>query len=210
MGSRIAAHFANAGFPVDLLDVVPARSAQAECGGPRRNRERGEAAAGGLLHGCRQSAHHTRQFRGRSGPRRALRMDRRSGGGESRNQALASGAAWLPSRAPGSIVSTNTSGIPAGADLRGLRQRVPAAFSGHALLQSAALPASGGSHPGSGNASAKCWTGWRNSAICTSARASCRARIRRTSSAIASAASSGRKSASSPTSAISPWRKWTR
>ena len=43
-----------------------------------------------------------------------------------------------------------------------------------------------------------CWIGWRPSATCTSAKASCRARTRPTSSAIASAASSAPKSPSSP------------
>jgi len=33
MGSRIAAHLANAGFPVDLLDIVLPESAEAESGG---------------------------------------------------------------------------------------------------------------------------------------------------------------------------------
>ena len=64
-----------------------AQSAQAECGGTGRNRERCEAAARRLLHRRRQSADHPRQFRGRSGPRRPMRVDHRSRGRESGDQA---------------------------------------------------------------------------------------------------------------------------
>src|ERR1039458_7719956 len=174
MGARIAAHFANAGFPVDLLDIVLPDE-------PERNR----AALGGI-----ESAATQRPVAFFTGAAKALIAPGNFEddlGRVGRCQWIVEAVAenleikrslWrrvAALRAPGSIVSTNTMGIPRG------RSRAR-----------------------------KCWIGWRRSAISISARAWCRARIRPTSSAIASAASSGRKWGSSPKRAITRWRKWTR
>ena len=56
-------------------------------------------------------------------------------------------------RAPGTILSTNTSGIPLAHIAEGFPAELPAAFSGHALLQSAALPAPAGSDSRAGDRS---------------------------------------------------------
>ena len=73
MGSRIAAHFANAGLPVDLLDIVlpdqPKRNAAALAGIEAPPKQK----PGRLLHRRRQGLITPGQFRGR--PRRVADCD---------------------------------------------------------------------------------------------------------------------------------------
>ena len=68
MGSRIAAHFANAGYPVDLLDIVlpdqPKRNAAALAGIENAAKQRPV----GFFTDAAKIAHHARQFRRRSWP----------------------------------------------------------------------------------------------------------------------------------------------
>jgi 3-hydroxyacyl-CoA dehydrogenase len=111
MGARIAAHFANAGFPVDLLDIVAP-------GQPNRN----AAAVAGLDAPAKQkpAAFYTQRARGLITP-----------GNFEDDLARVSGCDWIVEavteqleikrrllgkvaglRTPGTILSTNTSGIP--------------------------------------------------------------------------------------------------
>ena len=53
MGSRIAAHFANAGIPVLLLDLT-------QCGRPEGRRDRAEAEARRVFHGGGREPDHAR------------------------------------------------------------------------------------------------------------------------------------------------------
>ena len=78
----------------------------------------------------------------------------------------------------------------AGAHLRRLFARVPPAFPRHALLQSAALPAPAGADPRRRTPTRVLAVRRRISPTAAWAKASCRARTRRTSSPTASAASS--------------------
>src|SRR5580765_3939765 len=111
MGSRIAAHFANAGFPVDLLDVVQPDS-------PKRN----AAALAGIENAARQRpvAFFTDAAKALITPGNFEDDLGRVGRCEWIVEAVAENleikrALWRrveAFRAPGSIVSTNTSGIP--------------------------------------------------------------------------------------------------
>ncbi|HLK47648.1 MAG TPA: 3-hydroxyacyl-CoA dehydrogenase/enoyl-CoA hydratase family protein [Bryobacteraceae bacterium] len=111
MGARIAAHFANAGFPVDLLDVVIP-------GNPNRN----AAALSGLESAAKQrpAGFFTERARGLVRPGNFEDDLRRLGESqwiveavteqlEIKRELLAKVAAV---RTPGTILSTNTSGIP--------------------------------------------------------------------------------------------------
>src|ERR1044071_3646304 len=117
MGSRIAAHFANAGFPVDLLDVVVP--------GPKRN----AAALAGIDNAVKQkpvsfftdaarSLITPGNFEDDLGRLRSADwvMEAVSENLEIKRQ-LWTRVAEV--RAPGSIVSTNTSGIPLAHDTEG-------------------------------------------------------------------------------------------
>ena len=113
MGSRIAAHFANAGIPALLLDIVlpdqPNRNAAALNG----HRNRGQAEARRLS--SRRSRHALvtpGNFEDNLGRVRQLRLDHRSRRRKSRNQARACWRRVAGVRQPGAILSTNTSGIP--------------------------------------------------------------------------------------------------
>jgi 3-hydroxyacyl-CoA dehydrogenase len=110
MGSRIAAHFANAGFPVDLLDVVQ--------DGPKRN----AAALAGIENAAKQRpvAFFTDSAKALITPGNFEDDLARVGRCEWIVEAVAENleikrSLWrrvAAVRAPGSIVSTNTSGIP--------------------------------------------------------------------------------------------------
>ena len=178
MGSRIAAHFANAGYPVDLLDIVlPGQPPQRRRAGRHRGGRQPEARAVSSPLAAR-SLDHARQFRGRS--RRAWR--RASGSSKPSPKIWTSSAPCCERvaevRTPGTILSTNTSGIPLADIAEGFRRRVPRAFSGHALLQSAALPAPGGNDSRTGNRARGAGLGVATSAIGTWAKAWSRARTR--------------------------------
>ncbi len=146
MGSRIAAHFANAGIASVLLDLTK------EVGAERR-RDCHQAAPRRVL--CRRlGVHdHHRQLRRRS------RQSRRRATGSSKpspktwRSSARSGARWKRCASRDSIVSTNTSGIPLRHISEGFSPELPQAFSRHAFFQSAALSASARSDPRPGNRS---------------------------------------------------------
>ena len=137
MGARIAAHLANAGVPCWLLDIVPSElTARRKIARPRAHRSprpqphrsrrpgsRPQIAPRRLFHARHRRAHHHRQFRGQPRLVRRSRLDHRSRRRKSRNQAQAPAIASPPHRRPGTIVTTNTSGLPIRADRRrGLRR----------------------------------------------------------------------------------------
>ena len=111
MGARIAAHFANAGFPVDLLDIVLPDQ-------PERNR----AALGGIESAATQRpvAFFTDAAKALIAPGNFEDDLGRVGRCQWIVEAVAENleikrSLWrrvAALRAPGSIVSTNTSGIP--------------------------------------------------------------------------------------------------
>jgi 3-hydroxyacyl-CoA dehydrogenase len=128
MGSRIAAHFANAGFAVDLLDIVLP-------GVPGRNR----AALGGIENAAKQRpvAFFTGAAKGLITPGNFEDDLGRVGRCEWIVEAVAEDleikrSLWrrvAAVRAPGSIVSTNTSGIP----LARISEGFPSEFRQHFL-----------------------------------------------------------------------------
>ena len=145
MGSRIAAHFANAGVPALLLDVA---------GQPNRNAPR-----------CKASRTRLKQRPG------GFFTDDKAALVEPGNfeddlakladcdwiiEAIvenleAKRALWQKveaTRKPDAVLSTNTSGIPLAKISEGFSPSFPRALPGHALLQSAALSASDGVDPG--------------------------------------------------------------
>ena len=146
MGAQIAAHVANAGVPVLLLDVT--RDAARD--GLRRA---AGAQAGSVLHArtSRRSfapAASTTTLRGIASADWIIeavveRLDVK--------QALFERVDRL--RAPHAIVSSNTSGIPIAAIVEGRSPAFRAHCARHALLQSAALPAAGRDHPDAGHRS---------------------------------------------------------
>src|SRR4051812_36048025 len=111
MGARIAAHFANAGFPVDLLDIVVPGQAQ-----------RNAAAIAGIESAAKQRpvAFFTESTRALITPGNFEDDLGRVGRCEWIIEAVAENleikrSLWrrvAALRAPGAIVSTNTSGIP--------------------------------------------------------------------------------------------------
>ena len=188
MGSRIAAHLANAQIPSLLLDVVPSATAA---------RNGVEAALKG-----RPAAFFV--------PESASLI---TTGNFDDDLAKIADCDWIieavtenlaikralydrviAHRAPGAIVSTNTSGIPLAQIAEGYPGRISRALSRHALLQSAALSASGRNHPRAGHAPGHRLASSPISATAISAKASFPARTRRTSSPTASALSSAPRS----------------
>ena len=88
MGGGIAAHIANAGIPVVLLDIVPPRARTRRPADRRRRHGAADRSRTRRLHGKAQCrAAHARQHRGRSRPARGCRLDRRGGGRGARRQA---------------------------------------------------------------------------------------------------------------------------
>ena len=147
MGSRIAAHLANAGIPVVLLDIVPPA---------KRSRRRAAASPLGAVARCsrpnrrpstklRRASHHARQFRRRPrGPER-LRLDHRSRLRRPRHQAIAARENRAAPRPEPSSPPT-----PAACPLRRCANTPPEfrrRWFGTHFLQSAALHAPAGDHP---------------------------------------------------------------
>ncbi len=153
MGARIAAHFANAGVPSYLLDIVPP-----DADGPARNK----IAAAGLE--AAKKSKPAAFFE--PGLARLVTV----GNFEDDLKRL-SEVDWIieavvenleikrallkkveAMRKPGTIITTNTSGLPVGKDRRRLLRRFPQVVVRHAFFQSAALYAAAGdySHAGSG------------------------------------------------------------
>ena len=186
------------------------RKAQAQCRRAGRNRDR---------RASRSRAHFSRLT-----PRRwsrpatskttwttsAVRLDHRSRHRKSGHQARPAGAKWRRCARPGRILSTNTSGIPLAQISEGFASEFRAAFSGHALLQSAALSAPGRNDSGRGHAARGPRLRRAISATAAWARASCPARTRRTSSPTASAASSAPPFTRSRSRTTTPSKKSTR
>ncbi len=210
MGARIAAHFANAGIPSLLLDIVLPDQ-------PDRNRRRPQDSR------TRRSRSRVRFFTeaGLALVTPGNFEDDLAEVGpcdwiieavtENLEIKRGCGAKWQSLRTPGAILSTNTSGIPLAAISEGFRPRVPAAFPGHSFLQSAALPAPGGNDSRRRDRARRCWSSCATSATAGSARAWCRARIRPTSSPTASACFFGAHGAQGHAwRATTPSRKWMR
>ena len=190
MGARIAAHFANAGVPSYLFDIVPP-----DADGPARNRI---AAAG--LDAAKKSK--PAAFMEPSLARLVT-----VGNFEDDLKKLAD-VDWIIEavvenldlkrallrkveaiRKPGTIITTNTSGLPVAQNRRRLLRRLPPLLVWHALLQSAALHAPAGNHSHARRRSAPRSRPSRTSATCASAKAWSSPKTRRTSSPTASAPS---------------------
>ena len=105
MGAQIAAHFANAGVPALLLDVTADAAAQG------LKRARG-AEARPVLHPGHLEARSPRRLRRGPGAACATPTGSSKRSSSSSTSSGAARARWMPSRRPGSIVSSNTSGIP--------------------------------------------------------------------------------------------------
>jgi len=129
MGSRIAAHIANAGFPVDLLDIVlpdrPSRNAAALAGIENAARQK----PGGFFTGAAQTLLTPGNFEDDLGRVRdcewiieAVAEDLAIKRGLFERVAAV--------RSPGTIVSTNTSGIPLASISQGFHQEFRSHFLG--------------------------------------------------------------------------------
>ena len=139
MGSGIAAHIANAGVPVMLLDIVP-KGANDRSALARRDREDAQDRSGAVHAPRRGQARDARQSRGRSGRARRLRLDRRGGDREDRDQARrVQEARGQPQEGLDRLLehvddpAREARGRPA--------RQLPAGFRHHPFLQSAALHA---------------------------------------------------------------------
>ncbi len=184
MGSRIAAHFANAGVPSLLLDVA---------GQPNRN----APALQGIQNALKQRPG------GFFTDEKAALVE--AGNFEDDLDKLAD-CDWIieaivenldakralwhkvdAARKPGAILSTNTSGIPLAKISEGFSPELPPPLPRHALLQSAALSASDGADSRAGNRSARFSRTSNSSPTAASAKAWCAPRTRPTSSPTASA-----------------------
>ena len=189
MGSRIAAHLANAGLPVVLLDI------------PAKDGARSAIAVAGA--GCPQEEQAGGVLRSRA-MRRASRV-----GNFDDDLALLADCDWVieavtenlaikqalldkvvPHLKPDAILTTNTSGLPVASIAAEAAGDGAAALVRHALLQSAALHAAGGDHSHAGGGPGG---DGRHLAIlptCGWARKWCSRATRRTSSPTGSASSS--------------------
>ena len=109
MGVRIAAHLANAGIPVVLLDLAGDTGKR-----HRRRRARGSQPrqAGRLLRPSQYPADPTRNLRPRPGASFQMRLGDRSRHREPGHQAARLLAKITPFLKPGVILTTNTSGLP--------------------------------------------------------------------------------------------------
>jgi len=157
MGSRIAAHFANAGLPCILLDIVPPNlPADAPAG------ERNKIVRAGLeaAKKSKPAAFFTsalaervvignfeddlaRCAEGRTGSSRWWRKTWRS----SENCFLA----WRRVRKPGAIVTTNTSGLPVHSIAEGMSEDFQQNWAGTHFFQSPAVFETGGANSGAEN-----------------------------------------------------------
>ena len=146
MGSGIAAHVANAGVPVVLLDIVPAKDRAATARHRRRPRssELLKTDPAPFMDRANARLVTPRQYRGRSRPAEGVRLDRRGGGGEAGRSSTRSTPSSPPSRSPTRSSRSNTSTI----SLKRLTEGMPAdlvrRLRHHAFLQPAALHAPSG------------------------------------------------------------------
>ena len=140
MGARIAAHFANAGLPCVLLDIVPP-DLQAGCAG-RRSATVSRATVWKLRRN-RDPRHFSAQRWRKKFPLAILKMIWRAapkptGSSKWSRKIWRSSAtccrAWRNSASPGAIVTTNTSGLPVHLIAEGLPRGISAALGRHTLL----------------------------------------------------------------------------
>jgi 3-hydroxyacyl-CoA dehydrogenase len=150
MGSRIAAHFANAAVPALLLDIVVPGQANRNAAALKGIESASKQRPGGFFTDDKVTLIEAGNFE--DDLHRVAECD------------------WIleavvenlelkrdlwrrvdAARKTDAILSTNTSGIPARADFRRILAAIPPAFPGHAFLQSAALPAPAGADPGADN-----------------------------------------------------------
>ena len=190
MGARISAHLANAGVPSYLFDIVPP-----DADGPMRNR----IAAAGLEAAVKSKP--AAFFKP------SLERLVTVGNFEDDLDKLAE-VDWVIEaivedleikrsllrrveaiRKPGTIVTTNTSGLPVAKIVEGFPDDFRRSLVWHPLLQSAALHAPAGADSHCPKPTPSCWRLSRTSATCIWAKAWCTPRTRPTSSPIASAPS---------------------
>ncbi len=155
MGAGIAAHLANVGIPVLLLDIVPPDATES-----KDRAARNRIAAAGLERALKAkpasafyvprsgAARHRRQHRGRLRQTRRGRLDRRGGLRAAGRQArhLTARSSRCAARAPSSP-PTPPASRRAHAD-GGTRRRLPAPLPDHPLLQPGALPQAAGTGAG--------------------------------------------------------------
>ena len=87
MGGGIAAHIANAGHDVVLLDIVPDGAKRPERAGRGRRRPHAQDGPRALHGEIRRQAHHHRQYRGPPAPLERCGLDRRGGDRDGGGQA---------------------------------------------------------------------------------------------------------------------------
>lgn len=144
MGSRIAAHFANAGVPARLLDLTTAAARTGIEVAIKQNPGAFYTPAAASLITPGSFDDHLGEILDCDWIIEAV----------TENLAIKRDL-WSrvdKVRKPDAILATNTSGIPR-SDLRRLLVRFRAPIPWHALLQSSPLSAFGGSYPGAGNRS---------------------------------------------------------
>jgi 3-hydroxyacyl-CoA dehydrogenase (EC 1.1.1.35) len=143
MGAQIAAHLANAGIPVVLLDIVPPDTpAEADA----TTRSRLALSALEKLHKMKPApfflASHAARIRAGNFEDHLEWLRDADWIIEAVTEDLAIKRALYekiePFRKPGSLITSNTSGIPLPRWPKDVR-KIPAKLSGHALLQPAAL-----------------------------------------------------------------------
>ena len=145
MGAQIAAHCANAGFDVQVLDV------SRRCR-PRRHEARRRAASPIRSSRRARPGRPHRRLRRRARRRLRRRLGDRSGGRAPRRQA---GAVRARRRRPGAAHDRHLEhlGHPDRRARRGPQRRLPPPLSRHALLQPAALPEAARADPDTGHGS---------------------------------------------------------
>ena len=130
--------------------LAPARS---DAGLPVRASKRPRAQTRSAVHPDGAPPRHDGRLRRRACPAGQGRLDHRGGRRAPRHQAAVARQGRRRLVAPGSIVSSNTSGIPIGVLAEGRSDDFRRHWLGHALLQSAALSAPARGDPDAGNRS---------------------------------------------------------
>ena len=138
MGVRIAAHLANAGIPVVLLDLA---GDTGKCPSPSPNARRAlsRAKPAAFLRPSQYRADPTRNLRPRPGASFQMRLGDRGRYRKPGHQAARLLAKITPFLKPGVILTTNTSGLPVATHRRAAAARAPPLLVRYPLLQSAAL-----------------------------------------------------------------------
>ena len=216
MGAGIAAHLANAGIPVLLLDIVPPDAAES-----KDKAARNRIAQSGLekaLKAKPASAFYTAKSarlvtignteddweQARRGGSRRRGGDRAAGRQARHLRAAGAGAQAQRHR------DLEHVGHPGGADDGGQRRRLPAPLPHHPLLQPGALHQAAGARAGARDRPGADALHGRSSPPRSWARASSTPRTRRTSSATASAATASSSRCGACSTRATPSRRWTR